>query len=202
MQQWFSFLPFEIQWPYVVVLVLLIWAGFVYNRLVQLRNDWRNAWSQIDVQLKRRHDLIPNLLETVKAYAAHERQTLEAVMQARNGAEQLRQAAQSNPGLASLGQLGQAEGLLGGALGRLYAVSENYPDLKADSQFTELRQSLEGTENRIGFARQAYNDAVTVYRVRRESMPDLLVARLLGFADQALWQITNDEERLAPKIKF
>lgn len=187
-------------WLLVAVLALAL-VAIPYNRLVRLRNDWRNAWAQIDVQLKRRHDLVPNLVATVQGYAAHEKDTLSAVMQARSGAEQLRQRAQADP-VSSLAALGQAEGTLGMALGRLYAVSEAYPELKADAQFSELRASLEHTENRIGFARQAYNDAVTVYATLRESIPYVFVAGLLGFLPVPLWHIVDDAERQTPKVQF
>ncbi len=192
-------------WPWwawlLVAIAVLIIIAIPYNRLVRLRNDWRNAWAQIDVQLKRRHDLVPNLVATVQGYAAHEKETLSAVMQARSGAEQLRQRAQADP-VSSLAALGQAEGTLGLALGRLYAVSEAYPELKADSQFAELRASLEHTEDRIGFARQAYNDAVTLYATVRESIPYVFIASILGFAPIPLWQIVDDAERQVPQVRF
>jgi len=173
----------------VVVLIILYFVG-IYNGLVRARNQARNGWSQIDVQLKRRHDLIPNLLETVKGYAAHEKQTLEAVIQARS-----RAVAAKTPGEA-----GKAEGLLGAALGNLFALSERYPDLKANTNFLALQEELGSTENRIGFARQAYNDAATRYNNKREVFPANLISG--GFEKAELFEIEVAAEREVPKVEF
>jgi len=173
----------------LIIAVVLYFIG-IYNRLVRMRNQKDNVWSQIDVQLKRRHDLIPNLLETVKGYAKHERETLEAVIQARN-------AAVSAQGPA---EAGQAEGILGAALGKLFALSENYPDLKANQNFLSLQEELSSTENRIGFARQAYNDAATHYNNAREIFPANLISG--GFEKADLFEITVASEREVPKVDF
>ena len=191
----------------VVVVGLLaligIYAIGVYNGLVKLRNMFRNAFSQIDVQLKRRHDLIPNLVETAKAYMAHESGTLEAVIAARNGAESARQAAAANPGdAAALQKLGAAEAGLGGVLGRLFAVSEAYPDLKANQNMMQLTEELTTTENKVAFSRQAYNDSVLAYNNKREVFPNNIFAGMFGFAEAALFEIESPAEREAPKVQF
>ena len=189
----------------VIGLVALvgIFAMGVYNGLVQLRNMFKNAFSQIDVQLKRRHDLIPNLVETAKAYMAHESGTLEAVIAARNGAESARQAAAANPGdAASLQKLGAAEAGLGGVLGRLFAVSEAYPDLKANQNMMQLTEELTTTENKVAFSRQAYNDSVLAYNNKREVFPNNIFAGIFGFAEGALFEIESPAEREAPKVQF
>ena len=189
----------------VIGLVALvgIFAMGVYNGLVQLRNMFKNAFSQIDVQLKRRHDLIPNLVETAKAYMAHESGTLEAVIAARNGAESARQAAAANPGdAASLQKLGAAEAGLGGVLGRLFAVSEAYPDLKANQNMMQLTEELTTTENKVAFSRQAYNDSVLAYNNKREVFPNIFFAGIFGFAEGALFEIESPAEREAPEVKF
>lgn len=191
----------------VVVVGLLaligIYAIGVYNGLVKLRNMFRNAFSQIDVQLKRRHDLIPNLVETAKAYMAHESGTLEAVIAARNGAESARQAAAANPGDAvALQKLGAAEAGLGGLLGRLFAVSEAYPDLKANQNMMQLTEELTTTENKVAFSRQAYNDSVLAYNNKREVFPNNLFAGIFGFSQAALFEIESPVEREAPKVQF
>lgn len=184
---------------FTVLAVLAVGAVVLYNRLVQLRNRFENAFAQIDVQLRRRHDLIPNLVEAVRGYLTHERETLEGVVQARAGAVQAQQSAQ--PGDAgSLGALAGAEGLLSGALGRLMAVVESYPTLQADAQVTGLREELTSTENRVAFARQAYNDAVTRFNTRTESFPDVVVARAFGFAPAALLEDAAPEIRVAPRV--
>ncbi len=172
-----------------VVLIALYFIG-IYNGLVRARNEARNGWSQIDVQLKRRHDLIPNLVETVKGYAAHEKDTLEAVISARTAA-----VAAKTPGEA-----GKAEGLLGAALGNLFALSERYPDLKANQNFLSLQEELASTENRIGFARQAYNDAATLYNNKREVFPANLISG--GFEKAELFEIEIAAEREVPKVEF
>jgi LemA protein len=175
----------------------------VYNGLVKLRNMFKNAFSQIDVQLKRRHDLIPNLVETAKAYMAHESGTLEAVIAARNGAESARQAAAANPGdAAALQKLGAAEAGLGGVLGRLFAVSEAYPDLKANQNMMQLTEELTTTENKVAFSRQAYNDSVLAYNNKREVFPNNIFAGMFGFAEAALFEIESPAEREAPKVQF
>ena len=191
----------------VVVIGLVALVGIfvigVYNGLVQLRNIFKNAFSQIDVQLKRRHDLIPNLVETAKAYMAHESGTLEAVIAARNGAESARQAAAANPGdAASLQKLGAAEAGLGGVLGRLFAVSEAYPDLKANQNMMQLTEELTTTENKVAFSRQAYNDSVLAYNNKREVFPNIFFAGIFGFAEGALFEIESPAEREAPEVKF
>jgi len=192
-------------WITIAVLVAIALAFIaVYNRLVALRNRFKNAFSQIDVQLKRRYDLIPNLVEAVKGYLGHERQTLEAVTRARGeavGAEQRAAAAPGDP--AAMQALARAEGALGGALGRLLAVFESYPDLKANQNVLGLQEELASTENRIAFARQAYNDSVMAYNTRRESFPDAVLAGMFGFAPAELLQVTESaEERKAPKVSF
>jgi len=191
----------------VIVAVFALWATGVYNRLVFLRNEVKNAFAQIDVQLKRRYDLIPNLVETARKYVSHERETLEAVISARNQASQAREAVHGDPtlatGLSSIASLASAEGLLGSALGRLMAVVEAYPELKADETLRELSEELTTTENRIGFARQAYNDSVLELNYRVQRFPDLIVAGLFGFKGMEMLQSTeNEEERKAVKVKF
>jgi LemA protein len=194
----------------VIVIVVIglaaligIYAMGVYNGLVKLRNMFKNAFSQIDVQLKRRHDLIPNLVETAKAYMAHESGTLEAVIAARNGAESARQAAAANPGdAAALQKLGAAEAGLGGVLGRLFAVSEAYPDLKANQNMMQLTEELTTTENKVAFSRQAYNDSVLAYNNKREVFPNNIFAGIFGFSVAALFEIESPVEREAPKVQF
>jgi LemA protein len=192
-------------WTFLAVLVALAaFAIGIYNRLVALRNRFRNAFAQIDVQLKRRYDLIPNLVESVKGYLQHERGTLEAVVQARGNAVSAAQRAAAAPGEPGAKQgLAQAEGALGGALGRLLAVFESYPDLKANQSIMVLQEELSSTENKIAFARQAYNDSVMQYNTRRESFPDNLLAGLFGFGGAELLQATESAgERSAPKVSF
>jgi LemA protein len=187
-----------------VVVLLLVWAVSVYNRLVQLRNRIANAFGQIDVQLKRRYDLIPNLVETARGYLAHEAATLEAVIQARGQAQGAASVARAAPAsLQAMGALASAEGVLGGALGRLMVVAEAYPDLKADATMQSLSEELTSTENRLGFARQAYNDQVLEFNDQAAQFPDVIVARLLGFPTAPMLASThNDEERSAPKVQF
>ena len=192
-------------WIFLAVVVALVaWAIAIYNRLVALRNRYKNAFAQIDVQLKRRYDLIPNLVETAKGYIKHERETLEAVVRARNTAAGAAQAAGANPGdPAAMQALGQAEGALTGVLGRLFAVAEAYPDLKANQNMLALQEELGSTENKVAFARQAYNDSVMDYNVRRESFPDSIFANGFGFAAAELLQSTESpQERTAPQVKF
>jgi LemA protein len=187
-----------------VIAALVIFIITIYNRLVALRNRFKNSYSQIDVQLKRRYDLIPNLVETVKGYMAHERGTLEAVVKARGaavGAAERAAAAPGNP--AAMQGLAQAEGALGGAMGRLLAVFEQYPDLKANQNVISLQEELTSTENKVAFARQAYNDSVMEYNTQRETFPDVLFAGTFGFSAAELLQSTEaPEERKAPKVSF
>jgi LemA protein len=174
-----------------------------YNSLVSLRNRFKNAFSQIDVQLKRRHDLIPNLVETVKGYMKHESGTLEAVVQARNIAATASKAAAANPGDPSaMNSLSAAESQLNGALGRLFAVAEAYPDLKANQNVLALQEELASTENKVAFARQAYNDAVMQYNTARETFPTVIVANFLNFAEARLFEVETDKEREAPRVSF
>lgn len=194
-----------LQWVLLLVaLVVFFWAVGAYNRLVRLRNGIANAFAQIDVQLKRRHDLIPNLVEVARKYLEHEAQTLEAVIAARNQARSAEQAAAGAP-LAPgvMGTLSGAEQLLGGALGRLMAVVENYPELKADQNMRELSEELASTENRIGFARQAYNDQANDFNDAAQQFPALIVARLFNFQPQAMLEATTSEAERAPvKVQF
>ena len=186
-----------------VLVVVALWAIGCYNGLVQYRNNYKNAFAQIDVQLKRRHDLIPNLVETVKGYMKHERETLEAVISARNIAMGAQKAASENPGDPEVMQkLNGAEGQLNGALSRLLMVCESYPDLKANQNMIALQEELTSTENRVAFARQAYNDSVTSYNNKREVFPSCLVAGMFGFQHAALMEIENPVEREAPKVSF
>jgi len=187
-----------------VIVVVAIWAIMIYNGLVTLRNRFKNSFSQIDVQLKRRYDLIPNLVETVKGYMAHERGTLEAVVKARGAAVSAAQAAAAAPGdPGAMRGLAQAEGALGGALGRLMAVFEQYPDLKANQNVLGLQEELASTENKVAFARQAFNDSVMEYNTKRESFPDNIFAGFFRFQAAELLQATDSaEERKAPKVSF
>jgi LemA protein len=188
----------------IVVAMVLVWGVAIYNRLVQLRNRIANAFGQIDVQLKRRHDLVPNLVEVARAYLAHESATLEAVIRARGQAQAAAATARAQPASApNIGALALAENALGGSLGRLMAVAENYPDLKADATMKSLSEELTSTENRLGFARQAYNDQVLDFNNEATQFPDLIVARLLGFATAAMLEATrNEAERAAPPVRF
>ena len=187
-----------------VIVVLAFWAMSIYNRLVQLRNRFKNGFAQIDVQLKRRYDLIPNLVETAKGYIKHERETLEAVIKARNQAVTAATAAGANPGNpAAMQGLSQAEGQLTGMLGRLFALSEAYPDLKANQNMLSIQEELSSTENKVAFARQAFNDSVMEYNTKRESFPDSIFAGMFGFSAAELLQATESaEERKAPQVKF
>jgi LemA protein len=192
-------------WMFLAVIALIvIWAIAIYNGLVQLRNRYKNAFAQIDVQLKRRYDLIPNLVETAKGYIKHERETLEAVIRARNQAIGAAQAASSNPGNpAAMQALSQADGALTGVLGRMFALAEAYPDLKANQNMLALQEELTSTENKVGFARQGYNDSVMEYNTKRESFPDNVFAGVFGFGPAELLQATESaEERKAPQVKF
>jgi LemA protein len=174
-----------------------------YNRLVAQRNRYKNAYAQIDVQLQRRYDLIPNLVEIAKKYLAHERETLEAVIAARNTAITASSRAAREPGAPTVMQnLSEAEGVLTGALGRLFAVSESYPDLQANGTMMQLMEELTSTENRVGFARQAFNDAVTLYNTTREAFPSNLIASQFGFVVAELLAEVAPEVRVAPRVAF
>jgi LemA protein len=188
----------------VVVLLLLMYGVGIYNRLVTLRNRVDNAFSQIEVQLKRRHDLIPNLVETAKGYMAHERDTLEGVIRARNQAVSGLQGASGNPGdHEAVMALAGAEKGLSGALGRLFALAEAYPDLKANQNMMQLTEELTSTENKISFARQGYNDSVTSYNTYRQTFPPLLIANLTGHTtDRDLLEFDSEAIAHAPKVSF
>ena len=177
-----------------IVVVLLIVFAVIYNRLVRLRNQVKNAWAQIDVQLKRRYDLIPNLVETVKGYMKHERETLEAVTKARNLAQQL-----SSSGA---GARAKVEGELSSALARLLAVVERYPDLKANQNFLALQEELTSTENKISFSRQFYNDSVLRYNNQTQMFPSNVVAGVTGFKASEFFEVPQAEERKAPTVSF
>ena len=187
-----------------IIIAFVAAAVIIYNNLVTIRNRYKNAFAQIDVQLKRRHDLIPNLVETVKGYIKHERETLEAVIQARNTAVNATKQAAGNPGDPSaMKGLASAESMLSGALGRLFALSEAYPDLKANQNMAQLQEELSSTENRIAFARQAFNDAVMSYNIAREKFPNNIVANMFNFQEAQLLESTESpEERKAPKVSF
>lgn len=176
----------------VVVAVLVAWFFGAYNGLVRLRNQVQNSWAQIDVQLKRRHDLIPNLVETAKGYVKHERETLEAITAARAQAVQA----------GGVGEAGKAEGALSNALSKFYLVVENYPDLKANQNFLALQEELASTENKVGFARQAYNDQVMAYNTKTETIPTNIVANMFNFKKAEFFEIQNAAEKEAPKVQF
>jgi len=197
--------------PLLIVLIVLgalsvLAAMFVvgmYNTLVALRNRFRNAYAQIDVQLKRRYDLIPNLVETAKGYITHERGTLEAVIAARNAASSANTGAAANPGdPAAMKKLADAEGTLSGTLGRLFALSEAYPDLKANTTMLSLMEELTSTENKVSFSRQAYNDSVMVFNTRREVFPSSVIAGTFHFTAAELFVIEQPEQRKAPQVSF
>ena len=186
-----------------ILVVLIVLVISIYNKLVALRNRFKNAFAQIDVQLKRRYDLIPNLVETAKGYMKHERETLEAVVKARNQAAAAGQQAAANPGdPQAMQSLGAAEGALTGALGRLMLLVEDYPDLKANQNMLALQEELTSTENKVAFSRQAYNDAVTRYNTARETFPAVVFVGMLGFAEATLFEIEEPAEREAPKVSF
>ena len=176
----------------------------IYNSLVTLKNRFENAFSQIEVQLQRRYDLIPNLVETVKGYMKHERETLEAVIQARNQASQSLQRASGNPGDATaMASLAGAEGMLGGALGKLFALSESYPDLKANQNVSNLQEELSTTENKVSFSRQAFNDAVTGYNTYKQTFPPVFFAGMFGHGqDATLLEFDSKAIKEAPKVSF
>lgn len=187
-----------------LIAVVVFWAIGVYNRLVDLRNRFKNAFAQIDVQLKRRYDLIPNLVETAKGYMKHERETLEAVIKARNTAVTANSAAAANPGNpAAMQGLMSAEGALTGALSKLFALAEAYPDLKANQNMMQLSEELTGTENKIAFSRQAFNDSVMTYNTATQQFPSNVLAGMFGFTAAELLQATESaEERKAVRVQF
>ncbi|MCR6701380.1 MAG: LemA family protein [Dokdonella sp.] len=187
----------------VIVAAVAFWAIGLYNGLVTARNAYKNAFAQIDVQLTRRYDLIPNLVETAKGYMKHERETLEAVIQARNSAVSGLSAAKANPGdAAAMQQLAQSEGALGATLGRLFALAEAYPDLKANQNMMQLSEELTSTENKVAFARQAFNDSVMNYNNQREVFPNSLIAGMFNFQPAELLQIEAPEKREPVKVSF
>jgi LemA protein len=187
----------------LLVVFMALWVMGIYNGLVTLRNRFKNAFAQIDVQLKRRYDLIPNLVETAKGYLSHERETLEAVISARNGAASAGQAAASDPSNPdAIKQLMGAETALTGAMGKFFALSEAYPDLKANQNMMQLTEELTSTENKVSFARQAYNDSVMTYNTKREVFPAVLFSGVLGFREAQLFEITDEREREAVKVSF
>jgi LemA protein len=186
-----------------IIVLLAFFAIGIYNGLVTARNAYKNAFAQIDVQLTRRHDLVPNLVETVKGYLAHERQTLEAVINARTAAVSGLKVAAANPGdPAAVQQLAGAENALSGALGRLFALAEAYPDLKANKNMMQLSEELTTTENKVAFARQAYNDSVMGYNNKREVFPSSVVANMFAFTPAQLLEIESAAKREVPKVAF
>ncbi len=192
------------EWIFLGALALLVfYAVSIYNRLVTARNRYKNAFAQIDVQLTRRYDLIPNLVEVAKKYMAHEKETLEAVIQARNAAVTGLKQASANPGDPdAVNQLNQAEQGLSGALGRLFALSESYPDLKANENMMQLSEEITATENKVAFARQAYNDAVMNYNILRETVPNNFIAGPFGFGPAQLLEIDDPAKREAVQVDF
>ncbi|MBN1947651.1 MAG: LemA family protein [Bradymonadales bacterium] len=190
----------------IIIVIIALLVGFVmriYNRLITLRNRQKNSFAQIDVQLKRRYDLIPNLVETAKGYMKHERETLEAVISARNEAYKASTQAAANPSSSqAIKSLVGAENTLGGAMGRLFAMVESYPELKADRNMAQLMEELTSTENRVAFARQAYNDAVMNYNTAREKFPDAFIANMFNFQEAELFVIEETAQREAPKVSF
>lgn len=186
-----------------VIVILALWVVGIYNALVALRNRFKNAFAQIDVQLKRRYDLIPNLVEVAKGYLKHERETLEAVIAARNTAYAASKSAAANPADAgAMKSLLGAEAGLGGALSRLMVVVERYPDLKANQNMMQLTEEMTSTENKVSFARQAYNDSVMVYNTARETFPNVIFAGMFGFLAAELFKVEDPAERNAPQVKF
>jgi len=186
-----------------LVAVPAILAAGTYNSLVRLRNRYRNAFAQIDVQLKRRHDLIPNLVETAKAFMQHERETLESVIQARNMAESARERANGQPGdEASMKELANAEAGLGGVLGRLFALSESYPDLRSNENMLRVQEELTSTESKVAFARQSYNDAVMNFNNKLESFPSNVIAGFFNFEPASPFEVSDESEREAIEVDF
>jgi len=187
----------------IVIAVAVFYLVYIYNQLVSLRNQFKNGFAQIDVQLQRRHDLIPNLVESTKAYMAHESNTLTAVMEARNNAVSAQKDAASDPGESTrMQRLGSAENLLTKALANYTAASENYPELKANETVQQLMEELSSTENRVAFARQAYNDGVMGYNIFREQFPNNVIAGLFAFKPTAQLELESPEARQAPKVAF
>ena len=188
----------------VIALIAVMVVVSIFNKLVTFKNRFENAFSQIEVQLQRRYDLIPNLIETVKGYMAHEKETLEAVIQARNQAQSSLQNASQNPGDAgAIAGLAGAETLLGGALGRIFALSESYPDLKANQNMANLQEELSSTENKVAFSRQAFNDAVTAYNTYKQTFPPVIFAGMFGHSqDATLLEFESEEIKDAPKVQF
>ncbi|RBW48230.1 LemA family protein [Marinobacter sp. F3R11] len=187
----------------IVIAVAVIYLVFIYNRLVSLRNQFKNGFAQIDVQLQRRHDLIPNLVESAKAYLDHEKSTLTQVMEARNNAVSAQKDAAKDPGDGTkIQRLGGAENLLTKALANFYAVAENYPELKANETIQQLMEELSSTENRVSFARQAYNDGVMSYNTFREQFPNNIIAGMFSFKETSQLELESPEARQAPKVAF
>lgn len=187
----------------VVAIVVVIFVIGIYNKLVKFRERCKNGWSQIDVQLKRRHDLIPNLVETAKGYMSHEKETLEAVLKARASATQAQITVNGDPTKgAEMQKLAQAEGQLTGALGRLMAVAEAYPDLKANQNMMQLSEELTTTENKVAFSRQAYNDSCNTYNAYKQTFPPVLFANVFGFDNAEYFEIEEAEQRNAPSVSF
>lgn len=186
-----------------IVVALIVYAVSIYNNLVNLRNRVKNAFAQIDVQLTRRYDLIPNLVEAVKGYMKHERETLEAVIRARNSAVANLDAAKADPANAeAIRRLGESEGTLGAALGRLFALSEAYPDLKANQNMMQFQEELSSTENKVAFSRQAFNDAVMSYNNAAQNFPNNVVAGMFRFEDASFLEIESAEKREVPQVAF
>jgi LemA protein len=186
-----------------IIAAIVFWAISIYNRLINERNRVRNAFAQIDVQLTRRYDLIPNLVEAVKGYMKHERETLEAVINARNAAQQSLQAAKADPANGqAIKELGASEGALGAVLGRLFALSEAYPDLKANENMMQFQEELASTENKVAFSRQAFNDSVLGYNNTAENFPNNIIAGMFRFELASFLEIESDEKRDVPDVSF
>jgi LemA protein len=186
-----------------IIVVLVLYAVGIYNALVNLRNRVKNAFAQIDVQLTRRYDLIPNLVEAVKGYMKHERETLDAVINARNTAVSNLEAAKADPSNGdAIKKLGASEGVLGGALGRLFALSEAYPDLKANQNMMQFQEELASTENKVAFSRQAFNDAVLSYNNKAENFPNNVIAGMFRFELASFLEIQSEEKREVPEVAF
>tara|TARA_R110002096_G_scaffold233086_11_gene423120 strand:+ start:11391 stop:11987 length:597 start_codon:yes stop_codon:yes gene_type:complete len=186
-----------------IPVIAVIFVIGLYNGLVKLRNRYKNAFAQIDVQLKRRYDLIPNLVETAKSYMQHERETLEAVIQARNSASSAREQAAADPGNPSaMSELASADSGLGGTLGRLFALSEGYPDLRSNQNMLQLQEELTSTESKVAFARQAYNDAVMNFNNKLEMFPSNLIAGMFKFVPATMFEVSDESERNPVQVKF